>query len=117
MGEEAMSKAGDLNELLSRWVQARAQGRVLSAEELCAEQPDLLVPLQRRIAEMQKLEPLTRPALVLATETTPASLVDNSAALEKTLAGVPLPLSAPSKESRHNKLSKSSIAVSLGIVP
>jgi tetratricopeptide (TPR) repeat protein len=53
-----MSEDGALEELLSEWDRGRAEGRLVTAQELCASHPELLVPLQRRIEEVQRLEQL-----------------------------------------------------------
>jgi serine/threonine protein kinase len=55
-----MSETKALEELLSQWDRGRAEGRAISAEELCVDQPELLAVLQRRIEEMQRLEQLAR---------------------------------------------------------
>ncbi len=57
-----MSERRTLEELLSQWDRGRAEGRTLSIEELCVDQPELLAELRRRIGEMQRLEQLAKVA-------------------------------------------------------
>ena len=45
-----------IDEIMFRWEEARQQGRVLSAEELCAECPDLMDELRRRIKAVLDME-------------------------------------------------------------
>jgi mono/diheme cytochrome c family protein len=50
-----MSVAG-LSSLLLRWQEAREQGRGVSAEELCADRPQLVEDLRQRIVAMESME-------------------------------------------------------------
>jgi serine/threonine protein kinase len=59
-GGHVMSEEGMLEELLSHWHRGRAEGRAVTAHELCADHPELLVALQHRIEEVQRLEQLER---------------------------------------------------------
>ena len=56
MGDE--TSRGQLNALLSKWEEHREQGVELSAEELCADCPELTPELERRISALQKLNRL-----------------------------------------------------------
>ena len=47
-----------LGELLLRWDELRRQGREMSAGELCADCPELVDELRRRIAVVRDLEPV-----------------------------------------------------------
>jgi hypothetical protein len=58
-----------LDLLLQRWQTARAHGRPLSAEELCAGCPELLGPVRRRIKDLASQHTLTVPE----TQNLPAS--------------------------------------------
>jgi hypothetical protein len=40
-------------DLLLHWEEAKADGRILSAEELCADQPELVEPVRYRIAKLE----------------------------------------------------------------
>jgi serine/threonine protein kinase len=55
-----MGEQSQLEELLSLWDLGRAEGRTVTAQELCVGHPELLVPLQRRIEEVLRLEQLKR---------------------------------------------------------
>jgi serine/threonine protein kinase len=52
--------AGDprLDELLLRWEELRDQGRTVPAEELCADCPELLAELKRRIRALRSMDPI-----------------------------------------------------------
>jgi serine/threonine protein kinase len=45
----------EILDLIARWEEAEAQGRAVSAEDLCADCPDALGELQRRIAELNEV--------------------------------------------------------------
>ena len=47
-----------LGEMLLRWDELRRQGRDLSAGELCADCPELVDELRRRIEVVRDLEPV-----------------------------------------------------------
>jgi WD40 repeat protein/serine/threonine protein kinase len=51
-----MSTEDRLAELLCRWEATRVEGQVLTPEELCRDCPELLDPLRRHIAQMQRFE-------------------------------------------------------------
>ncbi|SFH71163.1 serine/threonine protein kinase [Planctomicrobium piriforme] len=50
-----MISGSRLDELLDQWEEALANGRLLTAEELCADCPDLKEPLAQQIATLQKI--------------------------------------------------------------
>jgi serine/threonine-protein kinase len=56
-----------IDELLSSWQVARASGRDLSAADLCRDQPELLVELERRIAQLRAMQGLAATGDVLDT--------------------------------------------------
>jgi WD40 repeat protein len=64
-----------LHELLLHWQALRKQGRVLTAEELCRDCPELLDEVRRRLHAMETIEPAgERPAANTPTLATPATL-------------------------------------------
>jgi serine/threonine-protein kinase len=48
-----MSSTSPISEVLLRWEELRAQGRTASAEELCAERPDLLEEVRRQLRVLE----------------------------------------------------------------
>ncbi len=48
----------DLEDRLSRWRELRRQGRNCSAEELCADRPELTLALARDIRRLERMEKL-----------------------------------------------------------
>src|SRR6516225_7270408 len=57
-----MADPSAVNELLLRWQELREQGRVASAEELCARRPDLLDELRRQIEALRSMEQFLGPS-------------------------------------------------------
>src|SRR5437879_6499021 len=53
-----MSTVEDLSERLLRWQEQRERGEDASAEELCADRPELAGELRQRIAALQSMEQL-----------------------------------------------------------
>lgn len=51
-----MSSSDDLDERLLRWRELREQGKEVAAEELCADRPELSVPLERLIRKWKLIE-------------------------------------------------------------
>src|SRR5262245_29777875 len=51
-----MSDQPRICDLLVRWEEAKAEGRLLSAEELCADQPDLIDAVRFRIAKLEAVD-------------------------------------------------------------
>src|SRR4051794_2149157 len=47
-------------DLLIRWEEAKAEGRVLSVEELCADQTDLIDAVRFRIAKLEAMDGMLR---------------------------------------------------------
>jgi WD40 repeat protein len=56
-GAGPLSADARLSDLLLRWQELRAGGRVVSAEELCRDCPELLAPLRQRLQELQPSGP------------------------------------------------------------
>lgn len=52
----AESTEGRLLDLLERWETLKEQGRELSPEDLCADDPECLEPLKRQIAKLRRFE-------------------------------------------------------------
>src|SRR5271165_2415020 len=53
-----MASNTDLEDRLSRWCELRLQGSPCSAEELCADRPDLAPALARDIRKLERMEKL-----------------------------------------------------------
>jgi hypothetical protein len=51
-----MADPSGVNELVLRWQELRAQGRAVSAEELCAGRPDLVDDLRRQLEALRSME-------------------------------------------------------------
>ena len=56
MTDPTMSSTQRLDDLLDRWEDAQAAGRTLTAEALCADCPELLDSLRRRLAALQAVD-------------------------------------------------------------
>ncbi len=95
-----MSEPKTVEELLSQWDRGRAEGRTLSAEELCVERPELLAVLRRRIGEMQRLEQLGRVAQGANGESSPRA----SATSREGTGSDPVPSPADAAEARPQTL-------------
>ncbi|MEZ5945164.1 MAG: protein kinase [Planctomycetaceae bacterium] len=50
-----------ISDLLLRWEEAQERGEDLAAETLCADCPELIEPMQKRIAALQRMDWMTRP--------------------------------------------------------
>src|SRR4051812_9397435 len=50
-----MSNAEAVSELLVRWEELRAQGQVVSAEELCRDRPDLVEEVRRQLRALEAI--------------------------------------------------------------
>src|SRR5947209_266722 len=68
-----MNSQTAVSDLLLEWEERWEQGRPVSAEELCRDQPELLDELRRQVAVLQKMNPLLRLAPQGDPKETPAS--------------------------------------------
>src|SRR4029453_2797652 len=57
-GVVAMAAADLIDEILVRWEELRQQGRVVAAEELCRDHPELLDEVRRLLAPLESLDRL-----------------------------------------------------------
>ena len=53
-----MSDDPRIDELLAAWEEAHGSGQILTAEQLCADCPELLEPLHRRIQMLRAIAPV-----------------------------------------------------------
>jgi serine/threonine protein kinase len=60
----AMSSIEPVSELLLRWEELRAEGRVVSAEELCRDQPEVIDEVRRHIRALEAVYRIPRGASV-----------------------------------------------------
>ncbi len=56
-----MTPAKSLADLLLEWEEQSESGKTVALEELCKNTPELLAPLQARVAELPPGSPIKRP--------------------------------------------------------
>jgi predicted Ser/Thr protein kinase len=86
-----MSQAEILEQLVSLWQQRQREGRAVSPEELCADHPECLGELKRRVEALNSIEGFLSPPV--AGEST---VDDDRSGLARTMSVCPAPTGTPS---------------------